>query len=151
MLDPFPPDAFLDTYPAGIRDSAEVLRALIKRVVPGVVERVRLGWRLIGYDLPVGRRLVYFAWVAPEPIHVHIGFQVGTLMADPERLLEGAHLKLKKVRFVTFQPGTPIPEPSIERLTREAVRIAALPRQSRLAMALDRDWAPGHQRVTNRD
>jgi hypothetical protein len=150
-MDAFPPEAFLEAYPVGIRESAEVLRALVKRVVPGVVERLRLGWRLIGYDLPVGRRLVYFAWVAPEPIHVHIGFQVGTLMADPDRLLEGAHLKLKKVRFLTFKAGEPIPEAAIERLTLEAARIARLPRQHRLALALDRDWAPGHQRVTNRD
>ena len=151
VMDSLPPEAFLASYPEGIRDSAEVLRALVKRVVPGVVERVRLGWRLIGYDLPVGRRLVYFAWVAPEPIHVHIGYQVGTLMADPERRLQGAHLKLKKVRFLTFKAGEPMAVAEIETLTREAARIAALPRLSRLAMSLDRDWAPGHQRVTNRD
>ena len=35
---------------------------------PEGIERVRTGWRLIGYDLPVGRRTRYFAWVAPEPI-----------------------------------------------------------------------------------
>jgi hypothetical protein len=148
-MDSFPPEAFLASYPDGIRESAEQLRAIVKRTVPGVIERVRIGWRLIGYDLPVGRRLVYFAWVGPEPIHVHIGYQVGTLMADPDRLLEGAHLKLKKVRFLTFKAGEPIPEAALETLTLEAARIAAMPRQQRLAMALDRDWAPDHQHVTN--
>ena len=31
-------------------------------------------------------------------------------MADPDRRLEGAHLRLKKVRFTTFEPGDVIPE-----------------------------------------
>jgi hypothetical protein len=51
---------------------------------------VQPGWRLIGYDLPVGNRLRYFAFVAPEPIHVHLGFEHGTWMADRTDL-EGAH------------------------------------------------------------
>ncbi|MFI5043036.1 MAG: DUF1801 domain-containing protein [Acidimicrobiales bacterium] len=153
-METIPPELLLESYPEGIRDSAEVLRALVKRTLPDVVERVRLGWRLIGYDLPVGRRLVYFAWVAPEPIHVHLGFQVGTLMADPDRIMRGAHLKLKKVRYLTFRAGEPIPEPEVEELVLEAARIAALPRMARLAMAIDRDFAPsrpGHRPVTDED
>ena len=100
------------------------------------------GWRLIGYDLPVGRRTVYFAWVAPEPIHVHLGWQHGTFMADPDRMLEGAHLKLRKVRFTTFKPGDTIPEAALVDLTREAARLAAMSREERLALTLDRDWEP---------
>jgi hypothetical protein len=145
-MDPIPPDAFLETYPPGIRDAAETLRRVVKRATPDAVERVRLGWRLIGYDLPVGRRLVYFAFVAPEPIHVHLGFEHGVLMSDPDRLLRGAHLKLRKVRFVTFNAGEAIPTPALVELTREAARLAAMSREERLALALDRDWGPGVQR-----
>jgi hypothetical protein len=141
-MDWIPPEAFLAGYPDGIRDAAEQLRALIKRVVPDAVERVRSGWRLIGYDLPVGRRTVYFAYIAPEPIHVHIGFEHGVLMADPDRLLEGAHLNLRKVRFLTFKAGEALPEVDILGLIREAVRVATLSRERRLALALDREWAP---------
>jgi len=64
-------------------------------------------------------------------------------MADPDRRLEGAHLRLKKVRYVTFAPGQPVPEAALIDLTREAARVAALTRDQRLALALDRDWAPG--------
>ncbi len=137
--DAIPVDAFIAGYPEGIRESAEVLRAVVRRAVPDAVERVRPGWRLIGYDLPVGRRSVYFAFVAPEPIHVHLGFEHGVFMADPDRLLEGAHLRLRKVRFVTFRPGDTIPEPALVELTREAARVAALSREARLALVLDRD------------
>jgi hypothetical protein len=140
--DGMPPDAFLSSYPDGIRAMAEQLRAVVRRAAPDAIERVRLGWRLIGYDLPVGRRTVYFAWVAPEPIHVHLGWQHGTFMSDPDRMLEGAHLRLKKVRFVTFRPGDTIPETALVQLTRQAAGLAAMSREERLALTLDRDWEP---------
>ncbi|MEZ0241275.1 MAG: DUF1801 domain-containing protein [Chloroflexota bacterium] len=138
-MESFPPELFLESYPPGIRDAAERLRAIVRRAVPDVIERVRPGWRLIGYDIPLGRRTRYFAWVAPEPIHVHLGFEVGTLMADPEGVLQGAHLKLKKVRYVTFRAGDRIPEARLVALTKEAARIAAMSRQERVSMVLDRD------------
>ena len=137
--DGLPPEAFLVGYPDEIRSLAETLRAVVRRAAPDAVERVRPGWRLIGYDLPVGRRSVYFAFVAPEPIHVHLGFEHGIFMADPERRLEGAHLRLKKVRFTTFEPGDVIPEAAMVELARDAARLARMSREERIALALDRD------------
>src|SRR4051812_25358542 len=90
--DDIPPEAFLSSYPDEIRAIAETLRSVVSRAAPDATERVRSGWRLIGYDLPVNRRTVYFAFVAPEPIHVHLGFEHGIFLADPDRVLEGAHL-----------------------------------------------------------
>ena len=137
--DPLPPEAFLAGYPDHIRALADILRGVVRQAVPDAVERVRLGWRLIGYDLPSGRRSVYFAWVWPESVHVHLGFQHGIYMDDNERMLEGAHLRLKQVRFTTFKPGDEIPEKALISLTRQAARIAALPREARLALLLDQD------------
>lgn len=137
--DVIPAEAFLAAYPDGIRAAAGILRAIVRRTVPDAVERVRPGWRLIGYDLPVGRRSVFFAFVAPEPIHVHLGFEHGIFMRDPDRMLEGAHLRLKKVRFVTFQPGDAIPEAALEGLTHEAARLATMTREERFALVLDRE------------
>jgi len=142
MPDALPPEAFLAGYPAGIRDAAETLRAIVRRAVPDAIESVRGGWRLIGYEVPVGRRSRYFAYVAPEPIHVHLGFEYGAWMEDPDGLLRGAHLGLKKVRFTTFSEGQAIPEAALERLTREAARVALLSRGERLARAFDREWEP---------
>jgi hypothetical protein len=137
--DAIPPDAFLAGYPDEIRELADVLRRVVRRAVPDAVERVRPGWRLIGYDLPTRRTGVYFAYVAPEPIHVHLGFEHGVFMTDPERMLEGAHLHLRKVRFTTFRPGDAIPEPALVELTRDAARVAAMSREARLALVLDRN------------
>jgi hypothetical protein len=142
VTDTIPPELFLVPFPAAIRERAEVLRTIVRRAVPDAIERVRPGWQLIGYDLPIGRRTAYFAFIGPEPIHVHLGFEHGVAMADPQRVLEGAHLKLKKVRFLTFKPDQTIPEDLCVKLVLEAARVAALPRGRRLALAMDRDWAP---------
>ncbi len=141
-MDAIPPEALLASYPDEIQGHAATLRGIVRRVVPDALERVRGGWRLIGYEVPVGKRRRYFAWIGPEPIHIHLGFEYGAWMADPERRLEGAHLKLRKVRFLTFRPGDAIPEQACMDLLLEAVRVAALSRDERLALAFDRDWAP---------
>src|SRR6185312_1228089 len=98
MTESIPIEAFLEPYPPPIRIAAQRLRRLVFQVEPDAIERVREGWRIIGYDLRVGRRSRYFAWIGPEPKHVHIGFQRGVLMADPEHRLRGGHLRLKSVR-----------------------------------------------------
>lgn len=121
-----PAELFLSAYPPDIRDLAERLRGVVHEAVPEAIERVRTGWRLIGYDVPVGRRTRYFAFVAPESEHVHLGFEYGAWMADPESLLLGAHLDLRKVRFVTYRPGDTIPTDALVRYTREAAELATL-------------------------
>jgi len=142
-VDPIPPEALLAGYPNEIQAQAATLRTVVRRAVPDAIERVRGGWGLIGYDVPAGRRPRYFAFIAPENLHIHLGFEYGAWMADPDRLLEGAHLKLRKVRFLTFGPGQPIPEAACRRLLEEAVRVTRLSRDERLGRTLDREWAPG--------
>ena len=121
-----PAELFLSGYSDGIRDIAERLREVVQEAAPEAVERVRTGWRLIGYDIPAGRRTRYFAWVWPEPEHVHLGWQTGIWMSDPDGILRGAHLNLKKVRYVTYQPGEVIPTDTLVRYTIEAAALATL-------------------------
>ena len=120
------PELFLATYSPNIQDIAECLRGVVREAVPEAIERVRSGWRLIGYDIPVGRRTRYFAFVAPEPNHVHLGFEYGIWMTDPEGILRGAHLNLRKVRYVTYEPGDAIPVDVLVRHTIEAAELATL-------------------------
>ena len=137
-MEAIPPELFLAGYPPGIRRVADRLSAVVRRAVPDAIERVRPGWRLIGYDLPLGRRTRYFAFVAPEVEHVHLGFEYGVWMADPDNLLRGAHLNLRTVRFVTYEPGDPIPIRALVEYTRDAAALAAMSRAERLARELDR-------------
>jgi hypothetical protein len=138
-VDPIPPELFLAGYPPGIQLTAERLRETVLEAVPEATERVRTGWRLVGYEVPVGSRSRYFAYIAPEVEHVHLGFEYGAWMTDPDDLLHGAHLNLRKVRFTTFEPGDAVPRPALVRYTREAARLAAMTRDERLAMGLG-EW-----------
>jgi len=125
-------------YPVPIARLAQELRRVVRRAAPTAVERVRPGWGLIGYDLPITRNGTYFAWIWPENEHVHVGWQVGTLMADPRGLLRGAHLKLKKVRYLTYAPGDVIDAEHVVEFTRDAARIASMSRDERQLLALSR-------------
>lgn len=129
---------FLAGYRDAIVDLAHQLRAIVRRATLDAVERLRSGWALVGYDLPLGERKRYFAFIAPERKHIHLGFEYGAWMADPERLLEGAHLKLRKVRFATFEPGATLPEAGLIELAREGALVAQMSAAERLARVLDR-------------
>jgi len=132
------PEELLAPVPPHLRDVAEWLRALVRRAVPGAIEAVRPGWRLIGYNVPAGRRAPYFAFIWPEPEHVHLGFEHGVLVSDPAGILRGAGLRLRKVRFVTVRSPDEIPADILEALVRDAARVAALGRAERLTLLLDR-------------
>lgn len=135
-MDPLPPELFLAGYPEPMHEIAEWLRGVVRRTVPGAIERVRSGWRLIGYEVPIGtRRSAYFAHVAPEPIHVHLGFEHGVLMSDPRGLLRGAWVT-KQVRWLTLTPDSMLPEAHLAELAREGARVAALSRGERFAIAM---------------
>jgi hypothetical protein len=134
-METIPPEAFLDGYPDDMQAIGETLRAVVRRSVPNAVERVREGWRLIGYDVPVGRRKAYFAFIAPENEHVHLGFEYGTLMDDPGGVLLGAHLNLRKVRFLTFRTIDDIDPDRCRRLIEEAARLAMLSQAERRLLA----------------
>ncbi len=136
-MDPFPPEALLEPYPPGHQAIANALRQLVKRAVPLAIERVRPGWGLIGYDVPFGRRTRYFAFIWPEPEHVHLGFEHGVLMDDPDGLLQGDGVT-KQVRWLTFTRLEDIPGSATE-LVRESVRVATMSRAERTALRMDRE------------
>jgi hypothetical protein len=135
-MDRLSPEAFLAAYPDQIRDAANRLRAIVQRTVPAAIEAVRPGWHLIGYSVPAGRRVAYFAFVAPGPTHVQLGFEYGMLIDDPDGELGGTGLR--QVRFLTFHHPDEVRERQVGRYIRDAARLAAMSRAERLALTLDR-------------
>jgi hypothetical protein len=101
--------------------------------VPEALERVRVGWRLISYDLPIRRYGVYFAYIAPEQVHVHLGFEWGAFMSDPGGLLRGGGMA-RQVRWLTFETPDEIDKEATIALVREGARVAALNRGERLVI-----------------
>ncbi len=131
-----PPDAFLAAFPDPIRQLADELRAIVRAAVPDVLERVRPGWHLVGFDVPTGpRRTAYFGYVAPERLHVHLGFEHGHLMRDPGGILLDGNGQARQVRWLTWFPGDRIDAAVVSPLVIEAVRVARLGQDVRRALA----------------
>ena len=129
-VDTIPPEALLADFPPSHQGLGQRLREIVLDAVPEAMERVRPGWRLIGYDLPIRRSGVFFAWIWPEPEHVHLGFPRGIDMDDPLGELRGERIT-KLARWLTYSPGDPIDTEQATRLVHEAARVAVLPRFGR--------------------
>jgi hypothetical protein len=136
-MDAIPPEALLEDFPPPMQAIAKRLRGIVKATLPDAIERVRPGWRLIGYDLPVGRRNVYVGYIAPEPEHVHLGFEWGVLMDDPHGLLQGKGIT-KRVRWLTFRAGDRVDAEVCATFLREAVRVTTMSRDERALRAEER-------------
>lgn len=134
MSDAPPAEFLLDGFPTAIRDTGRTLRELILDTIPGSVETVRPGWHWIAYSLPEKGRVRNFAWIGPERHHIHLGFEHGTLLADPEHILQGAQEGLKKFRYFTFEPAIEIDEATLVDYLRRAAEIAVMPSGARRAL-----------------
>jgi hypothetical protein len=138
MRETIPPEALLDGYPADLRRVAERLREIVRDALPQAIEGVRSGWGLIGYDLPLrkGRRFILWIWAQPE--HVHLGFQRGNLIADPDGRLQGRGVT-KLARWLTFEAGDPIDAAAIAPLIHDCARVAGLSRAEQALLAGERE------------
>jgi hypothetical protein len=135
VTDSLPAEVLLDSFPPAIRETGLALRRLIFATIPDATETVRPGWRWIAYSLPDGRRVRNFAWIGPERIHIHLGFENGILLADPGRLLHGAEEHLRKFRYFTFEPEIDLDEAVLVDFIQRAADLALLPSSARRAMA----------------
>ena len=102
-----------------VQSLAHDARARIMSIVPHATERLRGGWRLIGYNAPH-----YFAFILPEPDRLRIGFEWGVLLLDPSLLLEGDG---KQVRYVTISSGKQLHAPTLAALLETAAAIPQRP------------------------
>lgn len=134
MRDDIPAEFLLDSFPPAIRDTGRALRSLILATVPGTVEAVRSGWRWIAYSLPEKGRVRNYAWIGPERKHIHLGFEHGILLADPEHILQGAEEKLRTFRYLTFDPEIDIDEAVLVDYLRRAAELAVMPPGARRAL-----------------
>jgi hypothetical protein len=135
MTETLPAEFLLDGFPAAIRETGLELRRLIFATIPEAAETVRPGWRWIGYSLPDGRRVRNFAWIGPERKHIHLGFENGVLLADPDRLLHGTEERLRRFRYFTFEPAIDFEEAIIVDFIRRAADLALMPASARRAIA----------------
>lgn len=116
---------FLEKFPSDIQDICQLLSGLIKENLSGVIERVYLGWQLIGYRIKVGNRSRYFAFIAPFFDHVRLGFEYGAFLSDPCKLLMGNG---SQVRYVYIKKWEDMDKSQLAILITEGAQIATLPK-----------------------
>lgn len=114
-------EAFLEDHPMALHETVHRLRRLVQEAVPEAVEAVVPGWKLIGYRVPLGKKTLYFAYVAPQAGQVRLGFEYGVLLSDPAGLLTGSG---SQVRQVDVKPGDALPERELQQLIRDAAQLA---------------------------
>jgi hypothetical protein len=129
-IETMPPEALIADYPPPHGALAQRLRQIVTAAVPEALERVRPGWRLIGYDLPDTRHGSMFAWIWLEPEHVHLGFPYGVNMADPNGVMHGAGIT-KLARWLTYEPGDSVDVRLATELVLEAARTRVIARMNR--------------------
>lgn len=112
---------FLGGAEPRVRRLAGAVRKRILTAVPHATERVRLGWRLIGYNAPA-----YFAFISLHEEGVRLGFEWGVMLADPSALLEGTGTQ---VRYVTIRSAADLEGAALTALLRSAATIVPPPRE----------------------
>lgn len=111
------PDDILRRHHPAVQALAQELREFVKRQVPETTERAYPGWHAIGYRHPTSG---YFCGLFPFDHHVHLLFEWGVLLPDPEGLLRGDGAQ---VRYVFLQPGDAIPEEALSALIEAALSL----------------------------
>ena len=71
------PEELFYGFPHPVPDVCWQLRDLVMEVAPDAVEKVRPGWRLLGFDLNQ-----YFCAVAPQRDHARLMFERGEANID---------------------------------------------------------------------
>ena len=85
--------------------------------------------------MPEKGRVRNFAWIGPERKHVHLGFEHGTLLADPEHVLQGAQEQPQEVPLLHVRAGDRHRRGDPRRLHRAGGPLAVMPSAVRRALA----------------
>lgn len=72
------------------RKLAGALRKLISELCPKAVEVPWPRLQVIGYGIGPKKSTEHFCYIAPFDEHVNLGFNYGSLLHDPDRMLEGS-------------------------------------------------------------
>lgn len=122
------PDEFLSGYPDDVHALADTLRALVREALPDARERVMMGWRLLGYRVPLtARRDAYFGFVSPSLEGATLGFEYGALLESPLLTATYRGQTLKQVRYITVRRPDDVLPDAFRALIREAADLARNP------------------------
>ncbi len=116
---------FLSAYGPAITDLAIATRALVLTEAPAATELIYDAYNAVasGYSF-TGRPSDAFIHIAAYAGWVNLGFNHGSLLADPQRLLQGSG---KWVRHIRITDVSDLKNPAIRQFVRAATAIAERP------------------------
>jgi hypothetical protein len=85
-----------------IQAIARRARRLVIDVLPEVHEIVWTRQRNVGYGVGPKKQTEHFCWISPASQHVTFGFNCGTLLPDPKKLLEGTGKTFRHVKLTSL-------------------------------------------------
>lgn len=100
-----------------VRDLATRTRALIRAVLPAVVEVPWPRQRVVGYGVGPRKGSEHFCYIAVHGSHVNLGFNYGSELPDPEGVLQGPG---KLLRHVKITAPEDLADPALRRLLEAA-------------------------------
>jgi hypothetical protein len=122
-------EQFLTPYTPVVQELALKLRALIREVMPEVIEQFDPPAHLIGYGLDRTYKGL-ICGITLHKAHINLMFARGTDLPDPEGLLVGTG---KRARHVTIRQEADLERPGVRTLL-----VAALQRQQEVSLSRDR-------------
>lgn len=122
-------DAILSEFSPTVQDLALQTRALIRDVLPAVVEVPWPKQRVIGYGVGPRKMSEHFCYIAVHADHVNLGFNYGAELPDPEKLLGGPGKLMRHTRIAAPED---LARPALRALLEAASthRMPATPLQS---------------------
>ena len=91
-------DRLLAEHPPEQRAIEQALRATIRRELPGAVEQVDFGNKLIAFGRTMKMRGLLFAIIAHK-VHVNLQLADGAALPNPDGLIEGTGKRIRHVKI----------------------------------------------------
>lgn len=102
-------ESLLADFPPQVEALALLARRFIRATVPDALEKILPGWKAISYSRPR-----YFCGIFLFATEVHLIFEHGVLLADPDSLLQGNGKQVRHVVLTTERLRHPGLKPLVE-------------------------------------
>jgi hypothetical protein len=115
-VDPAAP--LLEKQLPGTRELVQALRPVVMGAIPGLTEKVHMGWEVIHYAAGPSMRDMVVA-IGPHKAYVNLEFGDGVDLPDPARRLEGTGKRMRHVKIRTVEGAR---HPDVRALLEAAAR-----------------------------
>ena len=109
-------DEFLSNYPPEIRELTLKTRALIQKLLPGIMEIVDPPSKIIAYGFSP-KYIDLICAIAPYKTYINLIFSNGTELDDPDKLLTGTG---KHARHIKVTSVSTLENPMFHKLVKQA-------------------------------